>query len=107
MAATIVLRIPANFEGERITVTVMNDLGWPSSSQNEDGSLASVQNADVRLSRLITVAMKTSRGPMAFVLYRSPSDFNRDGRDDRAASRGITFQIESVDAPCFSFNWPR
>jgi len=105
--ATIVLRIPANFEGERITVTVMNDLGRPSRSQNEDGSLASVQNADVRLSRLTTVAMKTSRGPMAFVLYRSPSDFNRDGRDDRAASRGITFQIESVDAPCFSFNWPR
>ena len=36
---------------------------------------------------------------MAFALYAAPLDFDRNGRDDNAAQRGVTLQVQSLSSP--------
>jgi hypothetical protein len=101
--ARVVLRFPARFAGEALRVTLLNDRGQTSSSSEEDGTLAGIAHtgpspapvppgtsAPVQIT-----AVATSQGPMAFAIYRSPADFNRNGKDDGAA-RSISFQVQSL-----------
>jgi hypothetical protein len=82
-ATRVVVRMGANRAGENLRLSILNDQGLPSTSIQEDGRLGTVDGqAEPGQSVLNLTAVSTSRGPMAFALYRPPPDFSRAGRDD-------------------------
>jgi hypothetical protein len=115
--AVVVLRFRANFAGERLQLTIFNDAGEPSKSSAEDGGLANVpidasgsetpfQSLHFDSGSLMVTAVKNGQEATAFALFRAPEDFARDQRDDDKASRGLSFRVQSLDLPCFTFSWP-
>jgi hypothetical protein len=113
----VLLRFRANFTGERLRLTIINDAGEPSRSSSEDGGVANVPiTATGSLTpipslrfdsgSLIVTAVKTGQEALAFILFRAPEDFARDKRDYDKASRGISFRVQSLDLPCFTYIWP-
>jgi hypothetical protein len=113
-ASIVLLRFRANFAGERLRVTLLNDREAMSSSASEDGALSEVPNGggsgSVPLESLsfapgqVTItAVKTSKGAVGFALYRAPEDFARNPADANKSQRGTSFQIQSLDLPCFAF----
>lgn len=99
-AGRVVLRVKANFSGERLTLSVLNDQGQPSNASSEDGYVGTIPtNASPGTGTMQVTAVKTSVGPMAFAMYRPPTDFSRAGRDDGEAERLITLKVESLDTP--------
>lgn len=110
------LRFPANFPGEHLRISVLNDLQQTSTSTAEDGALCKIDSsesgkpvpfASFRFDDgpVVVTAVKTSRGAMAFVLYIAASDFDR-GLDSGQGSRSLSFRVQSLDRPCFDFTWP-
>jgi len=112
--ATIVLiRFRANFVGERIEVTLQDNIGKPSasSSPGQDGALAGISDIGdhVPLGRdslhfdsgpLTVTALKNRHGAIAFALYRAP-EFIRDELDEGRTTRSVSIQLRSLDLPCF------
>ncbi len=113
----VLLRFRANFAGERLQLTILNDAGEPSRTSSEDGGLAQVpittsgtetlfQAFHFDSGSLMVTAVKNAREATAFALFRAPENFARDKRDYDKASRGLSFRVQSLDLPCFTFTWP-
>ncbi|MFB3778512.1 MAG: esterase/lipase family protein [Bryobacteraceae bacterium] len=100
-AARVVLRIPANLVGEDLTITLLNDLGQASSSTEADGRLTTIEGVDSG-GQLQVTAVDTSQGPLAFAIYRPPTNFSRSGQDDNAERRHLSFRIDSLDVEGFT-----
>lgn len=97
-AARVVLRIPAATAGDNLTITVMNDQGQPSTSSQQDGTLATVAGvANQGPEPLVVQVVDTKEGPMGFAVYLPPVDFSRGAQDDNSAQRNISFQV--VESP--------
>ena len=98
-ATEMVIRIPANSDGEQFTLTVINDQGQQSTSAPEDGGLGAIGSNTFTLSQLTVTATKTSKGPMAFAIYGVPVDFPRpEGQDSNSTERFITLDAEALDS---------
>jgi pimeloyl-ACP methyl ester carboxylesterase len=95
-AARVVLRVPAATVGDNLTITVMNDQGQPSTSTQQDGTLATVAGV-ANPGPLVVPVVNTNEGPMGFAVYLPPVDFSRGAQDDNAAQRSISFQV--VESP--------
>ena len=115
--STVVMWLKANFVGERLQLSVLNEAGVVSGSTSEDGALGEIPNTDSGSTlafkafnfvpgQVTVAAVQTNEGPLAFALYRAPSDFVRFAADENKGSRGLTFRIQSLDLPCYSFTWP-
>ena len=105
--AQILVRIPACFAGESVTVSVLNDSNVLSNRSDEDGGLAAPGPATLNafLSQ-VTVPTMTANGqpdgqPMAFVVYRAPIDFTRSNNtsDGAASARFVSLQINIPSLP--------
>jgi pimeloyl-ACP methyl ester carboxylesterase len=98
-ATEMVVRIPANSDGEEFTLTVINDQGQQSKSAAEDGGLGAIGSNTFTLSQLTVTATKTDKGPMAFAIYGVPVDFPRpEGQDGSSTERFITLHAEALDS---------
>jgi len=115
--SVVLLRFRANFACERLQLTIINDAGEPSTSSSEDGGLALVpittsgrqtpfQSIQFNSGSLMVNAVKNGREATAFALFRAPENFARDQRDHDKATRGLSFRVQSLDLPCFTFIWP-
>ena len=100
--------IPYVFFAEQFTVTVLTDETTPSQSVDEDGGVglvgsqcpgAGCENHQVTVTtRCIPSNDGYSYTPLAFVVYRSPSDFPRTSVDDSGlAGRDVYLRIESAN----------
>jgi pimeloyl-ACP methyl ester carboxylesterase len=123
--ARVVIRIGANYAGENWEVTLLNDLGQPSSSADEDGGLSAIQPIgpptlptrsvpmmrrhtsstpltavprDPSPGQVVVTAKDTLQGPKAFAVFRPPSNFSRGSADDDAPFRSVGIRIRSLDA---------
>jgi hypothetical protein len=95
-----IIRVLTDRAGERIRLRVLNDQGQLSGSTQDDGGIGTVDTGAVPLSaELQLVSVETSRGAMAFAIYRAPPDFTRAGRDDSAKERYVTLEATSLDNP--------
>lgn len=113
----VLLRFKAHFAGERLQITSLNDAGQPGVLSSEDGALAEIRNdtpgsplpyKSIRFApgQVTITAVNSSEGAIAFVLYRAPGDFARNPSDYNKYSRALSFRIQSLDLPCFTFTWP-
>lgn len=77
----IVLRIPTNRPSERLAISVVNDQNNPSASADDDGVVGDFGEdlSVIGPSTLLVSAVATTAGPMAFAIYRAPTDFVRTG----------------------------
>lgn len=83
----IVLRIPANKVGERLDLTLLNELKNVSGSSEDYGALATIGDLTLgdltapRTPGISVTAVNTTEGPIAgpvaFAIYRAPVDFVR------------------------------
>jgi pimeloyl-ACP methyl ester carboxylesterase len=97
-AARVLLRIPAAAVGDNLTITVINDQTQPSSSIQQDGTLATIAGvANQAPQALVVQTVNTMEGPMGFAVYLPPTDFSRGAQDDSATQRSISFQV--VESP--------
>ncbi len=78
-ASRLLLRVAADSSGQSFVFQVINDQGNPSVSTGDDRSLDAIGTGRPGQSRVTVASIDTSSGPMAFVVYRSPSDFLRPG----------------------------
>ncbi len=86
----ILLRIPTANVGDQFTVTIQDF-----TSPDEVGALGNPGDATFSQSSLAVTAVQTSKGPMAFAIYRAPLDFPRGGgQDANAGSRMVTIQVQ-------------
>jgi hypothetical protein len=83
----VLLRIEARRPGEQITVTLLTSEGTESTSPDSDGALGLPGDRSFARSRVTVIAVATSRGPLAFAVYRA-------GNGNVGA---ISFRIESSD----------
>jgi len=115
--SVVLLRFRANFIGERLKLTIINDAGEPSRSSSEDGGLANVpvapfgaetplQSFHFDSGSLTVTAVENGKEATAFALFRAPEDFARDQRDYDKATRSLSFRVQSLDLPCITFIWP-
>ena len=91
-----VVRIPANYAGESLTVKVLDENGGQETVQNEGGLFqlgGSPQSAQSTLTNV--TAVNTPKGPMAFVIYLSPMNYARNSDDYNWSSRLFSLQIKS------------
>ncbi len=117
----VLLRFRVNFPGERLQITLRNDAGKASSSADQDGLLADLANAQpgspspflsfhlsasVSPGPVTVTAVESRKGTFAFALYRAPTDFARNESDNEKSSRSISFEVRSLDLPCFTYIWP-
>jgi len=103
-AARLVIRIYANFEGERLKLLLQPDGGKnPNSLPEPDGVLATAGGTPSGYQLQVT-AVNTSKGPVASAMYFPPKDFSRGGDDDNAGSRSVSLQVTSLDTPSSSSN---
>jgi pimeloyl-ACP methyl ester carboxylesterase len=94
--------IPHVFFAEQFTVTVLKDETTPSQSVDEDGGVGLVGSQCPGAgcdNHHVTVTTSCIDGtPLAFVVYRSPSDFPRTSVDDSGlAGRDVYLRIESLN----------
>ncbi len=109
--ARVLIRVPAH-AGDSFTFTVINDhgtngQGTESTSVDEDGGLSDpiTSPGATSFSASITVqTQSTSKGPMAFAVYRAPADFVRSWSvtDSNSKSRTVTIDITSQGSPGIS-----
>jgi pimeloyl-ACP methyl ester carboxylesterase len=92
-ATQVVLRIPASQPGQRVMTAVLDDLGRPSDSIDDNGGLAPLGSSGSFASGLAVTAVATSQGPMAFAVYRAPTDFSRGAGDAGLSERHVTLQV--------------
>ena len=83
----VVVRIPTGTVGQELTISLT-----PNVSTSEDGAIASLGNS-FGLGPITVTAVSTPSGPMAFAIYRAPSDFSRGGADDQASQRTVSLHI--------------
>jgi pimeloyl-ACP methyl ester carboxylesterase len=98
--AQVVLRIGANYEGQQITLSMMDEAGVAvaadvSGQPGVYGWLSSV-NGNEHANQLSVTAKQVDRTYMAFAVYHAPIDFSRSAQrptinDDAAISRTIQF----------------
>lgn len=98
-ATQAVVRIPANYPGESLSVTVYDENGTTGNVANNGGLFAPGGSPQSAASTLPVTAVGTSNGPMAFVIYLSPVNFARSSQDYTAATRTITLQVQSNNNP--------
>ena len=101
-AARLVVQVQANYAGERMTLTLLNDVGQTSSSIEEDGTLGAVDGPPNPTAMPVTVTpIDTDSGPTAFAIYYAPPDYARPTRGDDRYSffRVVSITINSPDAP--------
>jgi len=98
-----VLRIPANFAGESLSVVVLNELGSQDTVANDGGLFAVGGFPPSAASTLNVTAANTPNGPMAFVIYLSPVNFARNPQsypqDSGSAKRIVNLRVQSNNNP--------
>ena len=95
------MRIPANQDGESLSVSVQDDAGNQSNATS--GGLFQLGGSpQSELQTLNVNAVHTPNGPMAFVIYLSPTNFARGSQDYNTAERAISLQIQSNDYPNYN-----
>lgn len=103
-----VVRIPANYPGETLNVTLQDENGNPCGGDDgvaDDGGVFALgdssQSADCNVD--VTAVATTSAGPMAFVVYLSSENYARNPQqypqDQTTESRAISLKIQSDDDP--------
>jgi len=97
-----VVRIPANNDGESLSVSVQDETGNQGTVANNGGLFALGGNPQSAASTLNVNAVNTPNGPMAFVIYLSPVNFARNSGDYYSSTRAISLQIQSNDNPNYS-----
>lgn len=95
-----VVRIPANYSGESLSVSVRDDSGNQSNATSGGLFLLGGSPQSERQTLNVT-AVNTPNGPMAFAVYLSPSNFARGSQDYTAATRTISLQVQSNDNPSY------
>ncbi len=86
----IVLRIAATNVRDQFTLTIQDF-----TSADEVGALGNPGDTTFSASTLNVTAVQTSKGPMAFAIYRAPIDFPRaGGQDAGASSRTVSLQLQ-------------
>src|SRR5712692_7651777 len=86
----VLLRMPTTNVGDQFTVTIQDF-----TSPDEVGALGNPGDTTFSQSSLTVTAVQTSKGPMAFAIYRAPLDFPRGGGQDASAvSRTVTIQLQ-------------
>jgi pimeloyl-ACP methyl ester carboxylesterase len=111
--AQVVLRIGANYAGQQITLSMLDEAGGAvaadvSGQPGVYGWLSSV-NGSEHLSQLPVTARQVDGIYMAFAVYHAPIDFSRSAQspatnDDAAISRTIQFNAVPAAASDTSFN---
>ncbi len=95
-----VVRIPANQEGESLSVTVRDDMGIQS-NDTSGGLFLLGESPGLERQTLSVTAVGTP--PMAFVIYLSPTNFARPPQyypnDSTLGTRTVTFQVISNNNP--------
>lgn len=102
--ARVIVKLPATTANQPITVRLLNDHEprTLSTSAQEDGALLPLDAQSSPVSQLTVNAVTTDDGPAAFLLYRAPEDFPREGApaaqgalgpDDLKASRQVFLEI--------------
>jgi PKD repeat protein/pimeloyl-ACP methyl ester carboxylesterase len=98
--AQVVLRIKTCQASDRLRLTVISDQESESTSTNEDGGLMNLNHTSLENAQneIFVDAQETNAGPMAFAVYRAPSDFSRcisknNCLDDSKASREVKIQV--------------
>ena len=85
----VVLRIPAATVGQQLTLDIS-----PASS-GLGGMIAAVGQS-FGAGPITVTAVDTPSGPMAFALYKAPTDFSEYGSDDTASQRAVSVQIQPI-----------
>ncbi len=103
-ATQAVVRIPANRNGESLSVSVWDDKD--NQGEGTSGGLFKLGDGPQSASPTITAtAVDTPKGPMAFVIYLSPTNFARDAlnypQDQSSSDRTITLQVQSNNDPTY------
>lgn len=104
-AARLVIRIPADQNGERLTVSVQasDNVVNTRGLQNPLGQVGPISGGSPGPSVQVT-AQTTTKGIMAFAQYFPPSDFSRGGSDDNSGSRTVNLTVTSPDNSQYSAN---
>jgi len=97
-----VVRIPASYAGQSLSVTVLNELGQQDTVANDGGVFALGESPQSAQSTLNVNAVDTPNGPMAFVIYLSPVNYARGSQDYNSSARAISLQIQSNDDPNYN-----
>jgi hypothetical protein len=98
-ATRVILRVPADFAGEQVSLSVLREDKTSSNHVEEDGGLAVIGDSQFA-SRITVTAVPTDAGPTALAVYQAPIDFPRlpAGTDDGKSSRPIF--ISSLACEC-------
>ena len=99
-ASRVVLRIRATQPGQRVILTLLNDQNQVRSNPTRDGTITNIQGMPSN-GQVTLTAVNTSKGPMAFAIYRPPPDFSPTGSDNAAVNRAVTlqWQIQGTSPP--------
>jgi pimeloyl-ACP methyl ester carboxylesterase len=98
--AQTVIRVPVSNVNDMVSITVINDQGQVSSSPDDDGGVVGL-GGDVSAvsSSVDAMASNAGLGPMAFAIYRAPTNFSRGTtQDDGAVQRSVTLQVKCQDS---------
>jgi pimeloyl-ACP methyl ester carboxylesterase len=91
--AEVLMRISSPVASDQFQVSVEAPCG-ATYSANDYGALSSVDDQVNWSSTVNVTSVTTNSGEMAFLLYRAPADFPREGGiDDAASKRWLTIQI--------------
>lgn len=93
-----VVRIPAT-TGESFNVTVLDEDGIQETVQNEGGLFPLGGSPQSAAPSMTVNAVETLNGPMAFLVYVSPSNFARSSQDYTAKTRAFSLQVVPVSPP--------
>lgn len=100
-----VVRIPANHDGESLSVSVYDENGQQGDKSINGGVFQLGGSPGSAQSTLNVTAVHTAKGPMAFAIYLSPTNFARDAQnypqDQTSSTRAISLQIQSNDDPSY------
>src|SRR5439155_9657240 len=95
----VVARIAASVAGESFTISVLDEQGQLGTVAANGGVFSIDGTSKDAASTLQVTAVDTLNGPMAFAIYRAPSDFARGPQDFNLGERTVSVQVQASDVP--------
>jgi len=107
-AARVVVAIGTNWVGERIQLTVLDELGTAGQPAQQVGWLNSLNGSEgsENAGQLTLVAKNAGGQSIAFAVYHPPTDFSRYAQDDSTTNRSVTLQADSLDVQGYEWSAP-